>query len=55
LRHLKKGGEMGKAPRQVFESDFSAEANYQRLMEIYQQAQDAEEWNVGIEECWNNN
>jgi glycosyltransferase involved in cell wall biosynthesis len=38
LEHPEQMSEMGKAARQVFEADYSAEANCQRRMEIYQQA-----------------
>jgi len=36
FEHPEQMREMGKAARQVFEANYSTEANYQRLMEIYQ-------------------
>jgi glycosyltransferase involved in cell wall biosynthesis len=36
FRHPEKMKEFGFAARQVFEANYSTEANYQRLMEIYQ-------------------
>jgi glycosyltransferase involved in cell wall biosynthesis len=36
LEHPEQMREMGGKARQVFEANYSTEANYQRLMEIYQ-------------------